>query len=212
MRARDHFEYPRGRLLIFAKAPLPGRVKTRLAGHFGKRGAARLYRRAMRRTLATALSSGVAPVRMWCAPDGRHPRLAALSAMADLRRRRQPPGDLGRRMHLASRAALSEADAVVIIGADCAPVTPAMLRSAFQALAAGADLVLGPAEDGGYVLIGLRRPVPALFSAMPWGGASVLRATRHRARRRGLRWLELPVCWDIDRPADVRRARRQGLL
>jgi hypothetical protein len=96
----------------------------------------------------------------------------------------------------------------LLIGGDCASLEVAELRLALAALDSGRDAVLVPAEDGGYVLIGLQRSGPALFKGIRWGGKRVLAMTRRRLRRTGLNWLELPLGWDVDRPADVRRWKR----
>ena len=198
------------RLLIFAKAPVPGRVKTRLAGRLGARGAAALYRRLLRETLAMACAARLCPVELWCAPDARHGFFAACRREYGVRLRRQAAGDLGRRMDRAFGRALAESARAVLIGGDCASVGAGELRAAFDQLAAGRGAVLGPAEDGGYVLIGLRRPCPALFRGVAWGEGSVLAATRRRLKRIGLDWAELPVGWDVDTPADLRRLRRSA--
>ncbi len=82
------------------------------------------------------------------------------------------------------------------------------VEAGFRQLAAGSDVLLGPAADGGYVLIGLNRPAPTLFQNIAWGTPTVLEATRRRLRRAGLNWAELPVGWDVDTPADLQRLRR----
>lgn len=196
------------RLLVFAKAPVPGRVKTRLARHLGRRAAAGVYRGLLAETVAMAVRAGVAPVELWVSP-GRHPALDALARRHGLAQRTQPGGDLGRRMDRASRGVLAEGGPVVIIGGDCAGLTPGHLRAAFAALEAGRDAVFAPAPDGGYTLVGLVRPAPALFRAMPWGGPAVLAETQRRVRRAGLDAALLAPADDVDDLADLRRHRRQ---
>ena len=100
----------------------------------------------------------------------------------------------------------------VLIGSDCPSVGTTELRAALDQLATGRDAVLGPAADGGYVLVGLRRPCPSLFRDIAWSTPTVLAATRRRLDRVGLAWVELPAGWDVDTPADLRRLRRSGLL
>ena len=203
-------KYPAARLLIFAKAPVAGQVKTRLAATYGRQGAAMRYRQLLRRTLATAERAGVAPVELWVAPGRAHPWLAARAREHGMPLRVQTRGDLGRRMHRALHWTLRTAPFAAIIGGDCAALTPWQLHRAFDCLAAGVDAVFGPAEDGGYVLVGLRRPEPLLFQALPWGGAQVMAATRKRLHRLGLRWVELPLSFDIDRPADLARLQHRS--
>jgi glycosyltransferase A (GT-A) superfamily protein (DUF2064 family) len=94
---------------------------------------------------------------------------------------------------------------LLLIGTDCPALQPEDLRAAASALLDGEDAVVIPAEDGGYVLIGLRRPIPALFEGMAWGTDTVMSSTRRRLREIGMRWRELPTLWDVDRPADLAR-------
>ncbi len=203
---------PDVRLLIFAKAPVPGRVKTRLRSAWGARGACFWYKRLLDATVQVAVESGVAPVELWCTPGRSHPRLRSLARRYDLPMHVQSPGDLGDRMLDSGRQVLRRADAVMIIGADCASLTAIELNRAVNGLEVGHDLVLKPATDGGYMLIGFRRAVPGLFRGVAWGSASVLRQTRGRMRRARLRTLELPPGEDADLPADVRQLLRRGFL
>jgi len=189
------------RILVFAKAPVPGEVKTRLVPALGARAAAELHARLARRTIDMAVAAQVAPVEIWCSPDDAHPFFRAL----ELPRRIQRGRDLGERMANALREALGECRFAILIGTDCPPMTGDYLREAAARLASGDDAVLGPAEDGGYVLIGLRRPKARLFESMPWGTAQVLAATRARLAELGLRWHELPPLWDVDRAEDLAR-------
>lgn len=205
-------EFPEGRLLVFAKAPVPGRVKTRLAEKLGQRGAARLYQAMVSKTLTTARQADLCPIQLWCDPHTKYGFFAACRRDYGVELQVQHGGDLGQRMDRALRHALAECPYAVLIGGDCLSLQTDDLRSTFAALAAGQDAVLGPAEDGGYVLIGLRRPRPVLFKGIQWGSAGVLAATRRRLRRTGLSWIELPPRWDIDRPADLLRLRRERLL
>lgn len=202
------YEFPEARLLIFAKAPVPGRVKTRLAGSLGIRGAAALYQTLLRRTLSIAHAARLCPIELWCAPDARHGFFVACRREYGARLRRQCPGALGQRMNQALNRTLAAGHPAVVIGGDCASLGEAELRTAFGLLAAGHEAVLGPAADGGYVLIGLNRPCPALFRGIAWSTPTVLAATRRRLGRAGVDWVELPPGWDVDTPADLRRLRR----
>lgn len=208
----DFFEFPDARLLIFAKAPVPGRVKTRLAGRLGTRGAARVYQQLLARTLKAAQAARLCPVELWCAPDARHGFFSHCRRAYGVRLRRQGAGDLGRRMKRALDQALREGRQAVLVGGDCASVGAAELRAAFERLASGYDAVLGPARDGGYVLVGLSRPCPPMFRAIPWSAPTVMATTRRRLRQAGIAWFELPVGWDVDTPADLKRLRRSGVL
>jgi len=200
--------FPQARLLIFAKAPIPGWVKTRLAGKLGPVGAAKLYQRLLRRTLRLASRASLCPVQLWCAPDTRHGFFQRCRRDYGIVLRRQQGADLGQRMRHALNVVLHQAPYAVLIGGDCPSLGEMELHTALMALATGRDAVLGPAADGGYVLIGLRRPNGALFRQIAWGSSAVLAATRRRLQRAGLDWVELPPGWDVDRPADLRRLNR----
>jgi uncharacterized protein len=199
------------RVAVFAKAPVPGEVKTRLVPLLGREGAARLHAELLRRALGVARDSGVGPVQLWCAPDAGHAFFASCAREFGATLHVQQGADLGARMDAAFQAALGENAALVVIGADCPALTPQALRDAAAALVAG-DVVVAPAEDGGYVLLGLARPVPSLFAGIEWGGPGVMAHTRERLSAAGARWRELETFWDIDRPEDYARLEREGLL
>jgi len=198
----------RAALVVFAKAPQPGRVKTRLVPLLGEQGAARLHARMIEGTLRLAAQARFARVELHCAPHARHRIFAALARRHSITLRTQGCGDLGARMLRACQRALRTAKTVVLIGTDCPILRTADLRAAARALQGGNDAVLSPAEDGGYALIGLRRVSPRLFSGIEWGTGSVLQQTRVRLRELGWRWRELRVVWDVDRPDDYARFAR----
>ena len=196
------WRHPDALIQIFAKAPEPGRVKTRLIPVLGEQGAAELHARLFRRTVATVLDSRLAAVQLWCASATAHP----LFVETGLPRLRQQGPDLGARMTHALAAGLQRAQRVVLIGSDCPVLDAAYLEAAIVALA-DHDAVLGPAEDGGYVLIGLRR-MADLFTGVDWGSDQVLRQTRERLAAAGLGWQELATLWDVDRHADLARLQK----
>ncbi len=204
----ETYAFPTARLLVFAKAPVPGRVKTRLAGQLGARGAALLYQQLLRRTLCFARAARLCPVELWCAPDTRHGFFVACRRQYGVRLRPQGAGDLGQRMNRALNRTLADGHPAVLIGGDCASLGVEELRAAFQCLAAGRAAVLGPAADGGYVLVGLSQPCPKIFQGIAWGTGTVLRETRRRFEQAGVDWTELPPGWDVDTSADLRRLRR----
>lgn len=204
----DCYMFPHARLLIFAKAPIPGRVKTRLAGRLGACGAANLYKKLLRHTLAIAVSSRLCPVELWCAPQIQHGFFTVCRQKYEVRLRRQCNGDLGQRMNHALNRTLMGENHAVLIGGDCISLGVIELRDALYRLATGSEFVLVPAIDGGYVLVGLRRPCSRIFRGIAWGTAKVMVATRRRLRRAGVEWTELPLGWDVDTPADLRRLRR----
>jgi rSAM/selenodomain-associated transferase 1 len=185
-------------ITILSRAPVPGQTKTRLIPALGAEGAADLHRSLLHATVRSALQADLGPVTLWCTPDTSHPEFAACATLGSLTLRQQADGDLGQRMLATINGP------TLIIGTDCPALTPAHLQQAANALTEN-DAVLIPAEDGGYVLIGLRQPEPAVFAEMTWGCATVLEHTRQRLRDTGLSWRELPVLWDVDEPADLAR-------
>ena len=204
-------------IIVFAKAPQPGEAKTRLIPALGPAGAAALHARLLEQTLETAKAAELREVELCCAPDASHPFFAACAATYGVVLTEQGSGDLGDRMHRAVERALGAAARVILIGSDCAVMTPGYLGAAEARLALGSDVVLGPAEDGGYVLVALARNDRALFEGIPWGSAAVLEETRARLRALGWGWRELETLWDVDRPADLERLRSrvehgEGLL
>lgn len=197
--------YPNARILIFAKAPVPGYAKTRLIPALGAQGAAELQARLIRRTVDLAIASGLAPVELWVCGHSGLEFFDAFHHAVDGRIHPQSGADLGARMGHALDHALKAADFAVLIGTDCPPLEITHLERACAALAGGADTVLGPAEDGGYVLIGLRRCDPRIFDGIAWGTPEVLRQTRERIGALGWVGRELPVLWDVDQPHDLER-------
>ena len=201
--AATHTKQP-VQLVILAKAPIPGLSKTRLIPALGPVGAARLQRRLTRVAVRTCVEAGLGPVTLWCTPDTRHRFFRALQKTTGIDCRLQPSGDLGRRMHTAFRLHCGQGP-VLLIGTDCPALRPDQLRRAAQALTQGDDAVVHPAEDGGYVLIGLREPRAALFSNMSWSTDRVMSDTRERAHALGLKMSEFETLWDVDRPDDLVR-------
>jgi hypothetical protein len=199
-------------VLIFARAPVAGSVKTRLIPLLGDHGAAALYRSLVERALAVARESGVGPVELWCTPTTDDDFFATCRDRFHVTLHRQREGDLGTRMLNAFEDALTRSRHVLLTGSDCPSLTAADLRAVARALREGRDAVFCPAEDGGYVLVGLSQAMPALFDAMTWGTAAVMEETRQRLRNLGWRWHELPVHWDVDRPQDYQRLVREGFL
>lgn len=191
------------RLLVFARVPLPGRVKTRLIPTLGAAAATDLYRQLLARTLQQAAAlPGVARELWWDDAPAAQQSDADLAGRLGFRQRRQRGGDLGERMAHALQQTLREGQGAVLIGTDCPDCDTAYLQAAGAALH-DHDAVLGPALDGGYVLIGLRRFAPQVFTAIPWGTDQVLAHTRQRLRSLGWCWKELAARRDVDRPEDL---------
>ncbi len=196
-------------IAILAKAPVPGFAKTRLISVLGAERAALLQAQLIERAADTAAGAKLGAVTLWGAPDQADPLFKKVCARHGFALRRQAEGDLGARMLAAAQAAMG---LVLVIGTDCPGFTPMLLRSAADILRGGSDAVILPAEDGGYVLIGMRRAHPALFESMPWGTGCVLGETRQRLMQLGLTWQEPALLWDLDLPADLERLHGTGLF
>ena len=193
------------RVLIFARAPRLGEVKTRLIPVLGAAGACALHAACLRSTLQRLGRTGMPPLELWLDADSDDPDLHALAARYSCDIHLQQGGDLGQRMAQAARQALMRAGAVILVGTDVPLLDAAYVRQAMGRLGEGADVVMGPADDGGYVLLGLRQVYAELFEDMPWGSDAVARLTRERCARLDLDLRELPSRWDLDRPADLQR-------
>ena len=190
-------------LIIFAREPVPGQVKTRLIPALGADGACSLHLKLLRRTIHTAMQCPGIQVELWTDSESCPVELRAMIADHSLRLRRQRGADLGRRMHHAIGDALDRSSGAVLIGSDCPDWRAEDLMQAFHKLQVN-DVVLAPAMDGGYVLMGCRRLAIELFSGIPWGSEQVLAMTRKRLRSLEWRWHELPAHPDIDREPDLK--------
>jgi rSAM/selenodomain-associated transferase 1 len=195
------------RIAVFARAPVPGEVKTRLAPLLGPEGAAALHSGLVRHALSTAAQSRIGPVELWCTPDEKHPFFERCATEFNATLLPQEGADLGARMV----AAFARGTPLVLIGSDCPVLESADLVEAAKALSRN-EAVIAPAEDGGYVLIGLARPLDALFAGVSWGSSAVMGQTRTRLAELGIKWKELATRWDVDRPEDYARLQSEGRL
>ena len=189
-------------VIVMAKAPVPGFAKTRLIPALGADGAAALAERLLHAAVAQAVAAAIGPVDLCCAPDRAHPAFARHAGTPGVELSEQGEGDLGARMARAFERRLLDGRRAVMIGTDAPALDAALLARAAKALIE-ADAVLVPAFDGGYALIGLRRPAPSLFDAMPWSTSSVMACTRERLAAAGLSHAELPAVADIDEADDL---------
>jgi len=196
----------RARLIVFTRFPEPGRAKTRLIGRLGADGAADLHREMTAHTLAQARAFAVwGGAEVEVRYEGGDGARMAGAFGGDLRYIPQGGGDLGDRLARAVEAAFrAGAAAALVIGSDCPGVTADLLGRALGLLQGDAGrVVLGPALDGGYYLIGLGRVAPELFAGIAWSTDRVLGETVDRARRVGLDVRMLEPLADVDRPEDL---------
>lgn len=208
-----------GALVLYARVPRFGRVKTRMTPWLGAGEALRLHAALLLDALLllrkAAEEAGATPLLSFSEPwdpgsSAEHRELAA--ATRGLALRPQRDGDLGRRLEATFTGLHAEGHReVVVIGSDCPELPPAVVRSAFEALRQAARVVLGPAEDGGYYLVGATPPIPAIFSGVPWSTGRVMEATLAALDRDSVRASILPRFGDVDVPADLERlAARAG--
>jgi len=198
-------QFPDARILIFSRVPRVGQVKTRLIPLLGEQGACDFHRVCLKNALQRMLDSDLAPVELWLDSDPQDVSGLPSARGEGFRVRVQPQGDLGQRMAHAVAAGPAGEAPTILIGTDVPLLDAAYIEAALARLARGDDIVMGPAEDGGYVLLGLCRPYPELFEDIPWGTDRVAALTRERCQRAGLTLDELPILWDVDRPQDIRR-------
>tara|TARA_R110000823_G_scaffold9248_19_gene32490 strand:+ start:21 stop:668 length:648 start_codon:yes stop_codon:yes gene_type:complete len=187
-------------LIQFAKAPLLGAVKTRLEPTLGKAGCVALHRALVSWVFSRHLPVGQVDSEVWS--DRKHPFFDALLTPAGVPFRLQEGADLGQCMSHAFADRLPHYRNVLLIGSDCPGIDVDYITAALKALQT-VPAVLGPARDGGYVLVGLNRPCPGIFEDVPWGSGRVMEATRQRLIANRLQWLELDALADIDRNEDL---------
>jgi rSAM/selenodomain-associated transferase 1 len=190
------------RILIFAKAPLPGFAKTRLIPILGSNGAAMLARKMLKHCITEALAANIGPVELCVTPDAEHPSWRELSISTAVIWSSQGEGDLGERLARATQRAMHQAKNVLLIGTDCPGLSAERLREAARAVE-GHDACMVPVSDGGYALLGLRRHMPTVFDNIPWSSASVAQLTKQRILEEGGSLKLLASMHDIDEPQDL---------
>jgi uncharacterized protein len=189
------------RILIFAKAPTPGAVKTRLIPALGAQGAAALAQRMLTRMIEAALEANIGPVELCASPAADQPAWRALSLPA-IHFSAQGDGDLGARLARHSQRIVANGESVLLVGTDCLQLDAALLRSAATTLAQY-DCVIHPTFDGGYALLGLRRFDPCVFADIAWSTATVAASTKQRIAQLGWSLHCAAILHDIDEPADL---------
>jgi hypothetical protein len=196
------------RLILFAKRPRLGAVKTRLVPRLQPEQVLALYTAFLQDQLRFVLSFYGPERAVELCADGPWTVPASFARLPEeLERTQQGAGDLGERMLRAFTRSRGNAAATVIVGADAPTLPHDHVTEAFRRLAAGVPAVVSPAEDGGYVLIGMAEPLPELLRGIPWGGGRVLEATRRQARQRAIRFEEIDPWYDVDDPGGLDRLR-----
>lgn len=194
------YPYPNATILLFAKPLIVGQVKTRLIPAVGAEGACLVHESLLTRVGEQLMRWRLAPVQLWSGMAGAFPAL-----FEGWYCRAQCEGDLGQRMAYSASLMLQEgSQQLLFLGSDCPVLTRDYLEAALKGLQ-HSDVVLGPAEDGGYVLLAMRREIPALFQKIDWSTERVLEQTRCQLKEVQASWLELDTLWDVDRPKDLDR-------
>ncbi|MFT7470552.1 MAG: rSAM/selenodomain-associated transferase 1 [Kiritimatiellia bacterium] len=197
--------HPRSRIVVFAREPLLGKVKSRLAIEIGAQEALAVYQAMLARLGQLLTHAQIAAWDLWVTSNCSHKDFVSICNKSNIYL--QNGQDLGARMDAAIRHTLQQEDveSVILIGTDCPALTERYLEQALLALESGVDVVLGPAEDGGYVLVGMRRPIAAVFEDIPWGTDQVMHRTLETLSAKELTYKLLDTLWDVDRPEDLAR-------
>lgn len=189
---------------IFAKAPIPGKVKTRLQPALSADDCARLSRNMIRHSIRVAKALENSDIQLWCFPDPLQPFFETLAEEFSLELMPQQGSNIGERMRFALQTGLEQYSSVQLIGSDCPFYSHDYLLQGYQILQTARQLSLGPAEDGGYLQIGCNWLIPAdIFDNITWGTDSVFRETVDKLQARGITPKLLPKLSDIDRPEDL---------
>ncbi|MDH5445647.1 MAG: TIGR04282 family arsenosugar biosynthesis glycosyltransferase [Gammaproteobacteria bacterium] len=195
-------------LLIFARAPVPGHCKTRLIPLLGDAGAAELQQELILSTVDTLCRAHICHTQLWCSPDINHPCFEFMSNKYGINCFQQQGAGLGERMH----DALSKqtTDFSIIVGTDIPELQAEHITQAIKTLQQGRDAVIGPAEDGGYYLIGIKRDrlSEGLFQGIQWGRPEVFQQTIEKLNASGLAWESISSLWDLDNAEDYKRYKR----
>ena len=191
------------RLCVFARAPSLGRVKSRLAQQLGTEAALSAHVALVERAL-DRLADVTLPMELWVEGDLANRQVRRWAQRHALALKRQPCGDLGHRMLAAIASCCAAGHPAIVVGSDLPELDAAYVEDS-AALLASHDVVIGPTEDGGYGLIGMKAPHAALFTGIAWGTEQVYGQTRAKIDRLGLSVAELPTTWDVDTPADWQR-------
>lgn len=201
------FKYKDAVVLVFAKAPVIGEVNTRLIPDIGVNAATQLQAELIHSRLENFNKNNLCKVELWCSPDSNHDFFQACQKQYDVALFDQQGNDLGERMSQSIKESLQRFKRVVLIGTDAPSLALEHIEQAIKQLG-DHDVVIGPAEDGGYVLIGMSRHCDEVFQSVEWGSDTVLEDTRENIMNNNLTSFELEPCWDIDRVEDYLRYKK----
>lgn len=192
-------------ILLFAKAPVEGEVNTRLIPDIGVHAATRLQHDLIHQRLSMLTEAGLCDVRLLCAPDQQHEKFLQYKKQYPITLFDQAGDDLGQRMFNSVVSALQQYKYCIVIGTDAPALDAPRIKQVIDTLHGGSDVVIVPAEDGGYVLIAMRHAHEFLFHDISWGSAQVMSQTRKKLEDNNISVEELACCWDVDRLEDYQR-------
>jgi rSAM/selenodomain-associated transferase 1 len=192
-------------ILLYAKAPHKGKVNTRLIPDIGIDAATQLQDDLIHNRLAMLKSANLCDVRLMYSPDQTDDYFLQRKQQYHVALFQQQGDDLGERMYNGIDEALQHYSYCIVIGTDAPALDAELIRQAIDKLKAEVKVVLVPAEDGGYVLIGMSSAYFCLFDDIAWGSDKVLQQTINKLSANNIAYNKLPVCWDIDRLEDYQR-------
>jgi rSAM/selenodomain-associated transferase 1 len=192
-------------ILLFAKAPVEGRVNTRLIPDIGVKAATKLQHDLVHQRLSLLTKANLCAVHLLCAPDVQHDFFLQCKRQYPISLVAQSTGDIGRRMFNAIKAGLKQYKYCIVTGTDAPALDEVVIKQAIDVLQTEAEVVFVPAEDGGYVLVGMHQAYNFLFQGITWGSAEVMQQSIIRLKNNNVSYKELASCWDIDRLEDYQR-------
>jgi len=192
-------------ILLYAKAPIAGKVNTRLIPDIGEPAATQLQYDLIHQRMQMLTDANLCDVILMCALDIEHECFLRCQQDYPVMLKEQSGGDLGARIIDGVVSALESYKHCIVIGSDAPALTATDIQQAIETLRKKTDVVFVPAEDGGYVLVGLNRPYTCLFADIDWGTPEVLQQSRDVLMRQNIAFEELATCWDVDRLADYER-------
>ncbi len=192
-------------ILLFAKAPVAGKVNTRLIADIGVQAATKLQHDLIDQRLSMLTQANLCAVSLMCSPDVHDDYFVHCKQQYPITLLAQSGPDLGVRMLNGIKQALQQYKYCIVIGTDAPALDEVLISQAIERLKTGDKVVFVPAEDGGYVLVGLQQPYEFLFQDITWGSAEVMQQSRSKLKKNGISFSELATCWDIDRLEDYQR-------
>lgn len=192
-------------ILLFAKAPVAGKVNTRLIPDIGVQEATKLQHDLIHQRLSMLKQANLCAVSLMCSPEVQDDYFVYCKEHYPINLLAQSGTDLGVRMFNGIKQALQEYRYCIVIGTDAPALDEVLINQAIEHLKTESEVVFVPAEDGGYVLVGLQKPYEFLFQDISWGSAEVMQQSRNKLNDNNISFNELDTCWDIDRLEDYQR-------